>query len=143
MRSALGFPGLFLIFQKVIEEFSFNFEFDSVVAGSDCVYIVFDIALLLHAFNVVNIVDDEKSNEHSSAPDKETLYLTGSYIFLRHDTTNLDKDLGIIIIALGSIFYEPRLLALDIGAEIFKNAGGLTVAVDHQLFFYGVRIQIR
>lgn len=108
---ALFFPIFFLLFLEVFKKVRLDFEFNGVVSGRDCIYVVFYIFVLLQTLYVVDIVDDKEGNEDCCTCYDKTLLLAYSYLLRRQLTSNLDEELRVGRTALFVI--ETRLCCVD------------------------------
>ena len=68
----------FVVFQShiVVEELGSDVKLNSVVTSRDGLDIPLNVVVLLSFLDVVNIIDDKKSDKHRSASNRQTLLLS-------------------------------------------------------------------
>ena len=74
-----------LQFHVVVEERGKDVKLNGVVTSRDGLDIPLNVVVLLSFLDVVNIIDDKKSDKHRSASDRQTLLLSIDHVvFIDH-----------------------------------------------------------
>ena len=82
---ALFDPFTMLQFHVVVEERGKDVKLNGVVTSRDGLDIPLNVVVLLSFLDVVNIIDDKKSDKHRSASDRQTLLLSIDHVvFIDH-----------------------------------------------------------
>lgn len=79
---------------ELLEELSWDVEFNSVITSSDSLDVPFNKVILGNLLDIVKIDNYEQCNGGEQTAYKESLELTGMHILIFNLAGSLNKDLG-------------------------------------------------
>ena len=117
-----------LLGHVVFEELRSDVKLNGVVTSRDGLHIPLNVVVLLSLLDVVNIIDDKKSDKNCSASNRQTLLLSIDGSVHINYAGDLEEHLGVAGATLFCI--ETCLVALHVPAQIINFA----VVLPHTIF---------
>lgn len=120
-----------LIIQPILVEVECNVKLNGIVASCDCLNVPLYIVVLLHLFDVVDVVKDEQRDKYSHTSKEERVFLADHNLILCKCAGDLNVDQAGVSVAL--LFVESFSSLVDVFSEVLNLTDLLTHTLFHDL----------